>query len=91
MKPTVAIFIHDPKCSVQSGNGIMKALGEEYNFRIFSKNVVEDGFFKGVDMIAVPGGFGDSESYKSLLKNNASSVRRFVARGGKYLGICMGA
>lgn len=91
MKPTIAIFIHDPKCSVQSGNGIMKALGDEYNFKIFSKNVVEDGFFKGVDMIAVPGGFGDSESYKSLLKNNSNSVRKFVARGGRYLGICMGA
>ena len=56
MKSTIALFIHDPKCSVQSGNGIMKALGRYYNFKLFSKNPVEDGFFNDVDMIAVPGG-----------------------------------
>jgi hypothetical protein len=69
----------------------MQALGNHYNFKIFSKNTVEDNFFDNVDMIAVPGGFGDSESYKTLLKNNQKQVRQFVAEGGKYLGICMGA
>lgn len=91
MKPTIALFIHDPKCSVQSGNGIMKALGEYYNFKLFSKNVVEYNFFEGVDMVAVPGGFGDSDSYDNLLKHNAKSIRKFVHNGGRYLGICMGA
>lgn len=91
MKPTIALFIADPKCSVQSGNGIIKALEAHYNFKIFSKNTLEDNFFDGVAMIAVPGGFGDAESYTSLLKNNAAAVRTFVNNGGKYLGICMGA
>jgi hypothetical protein len=91
MKPTIALFIADPKCSVQSGNGIMKALGEYYNFKIFSKNELEDNFFEGIDMIAVPGGFGDADTYKSLLKNNQPRVREFINKGGKYLGICMGA
>ena len=91
MKPTIALFIADPKCSVQSGNGIMKALGEYYNFKLFSKNALEDNFFEGVDMIAVPGGFGDSESYKILLKHSADRIREFVSNGGRYLGICMGA
>jgi len=59
--------------------------------KIFSKNIVEDNFFDNVDMIAVPGGFGDAESYQSLLKYNADSVRNFVSTGGRYLGICMGA
>ena len=91
MKPTIALFIHDPKCSVQSGNGIMKALGTHYNFKLFSKNVVEQGFFDSVDMIAVPGGFGDSDSYDNLLKHNEKEIRNYVHNGGKYLGICMGA
>lgn len=91
MKPTIALFIADPKCSVQSGNGIMKALGEYYNFKIFSKNELEDNFFDGVDMIVVPGGFGDSDSYDNLLKHNQNRVRDFVKNGGHYLGICMGA
>jgi len=91
MKPTIALFIYDPKCSVQSANGIMQALGTHYNFKIFSKNTVEDNFFDNVDMIAVPGGFGDADTYKTLLKNNQKRVREFVDAGGKYLGICMGA
>ena len=45
----------------------MQALSAHYNFKIFSKNTVEDDFFDNVDMIAVPGGFGDADTYKTLL------------------------
>jgi hypothetical protein len=91
VKPTIALFIHDPRCSVQSANGIMHALGTGYNFKIFSRNEVEDVFFDNVDMVAVPGGFGDADSYDTLFKHNAQAVQEFVQQGGRYLGICMGA
>jgi hypothetical protein len=88
---TIALFVCDPKCSVQSCNGIISALRKYYNFKLFSKNKVEYNFFDGVDLIAVPGGFGDSESFNNLFKHNADNVKQFVNNGGKYLGICMGA
>ncbi len=91
MKPKVALFIYDPKCSVQSGNGIMKALGEQYNFRLFSKNEMEQGFFDDIDLVIFPGGFGDSDSYNRLLKDNKEAIINYVNKGGHYLGICMGA
>jgi glutamine amidotransferase-like uncharacterized protein len=91
MKPTIALFTADPKCSVQSCNGIMRALNKHYNFKLFSKNEVEDGFLNDVDMIAVPGGFGDSDSFDTLLKHNLNLVVNYVRNGGRYLGICMGA
>lgn len=91
MRPTVALFLHQPKCSVQSGNGIMRALGQYYNFKIFTKHELEDDFFDDVDLIAVPGGFGDSDSYDYLMRINGQRIRNFVAAGGHYLGICMGA
>jgi hypothetical protein len=91
MKPTIALFLYDPKCSVQSGNGMMKALSEYYNFKIFSKNKLEYDFFDDVDMIAVPGGIGDSNTFKQLFKNNGKRVKDFIHDGGRYLGICMGA
>jgi hypothetical protein len=91
MKPTIALFIADPKCSVQSANGIIASLGSDYNFKIFSKNELENNFFENVDMVAVPGGFGDSESFQYLFKHNKERVLNFVQKGGKYLGICMGA
>lgn len=91
MKPTIALFINDPKCSVQSGNGIINALAGQYNFKLFSKNEVEEGFFKGVDIMAIPGGFGDANSFTSSFKQNRTSIKRFLRSGGRYLGICMGA
>jgi len=91
MKPTIALFLHHPKCSVQSGNGIMKSLSQYYNFKIFTRHELESNFFDDVDMIAIPGGLGDSESYSYLMKTNAKRIKSFVDNGGKYLGICMGA
>ena len=91
MKPTIALFVADPFCSVQSANGIIKALRNDYTFKLFSKNEVEQGFFDGIDIVAVPGGFGDANSFDRLFKTNQRSVKQFVRDGGKYLGICMGA
>jgi len=91
MKPTIALFVADPFCSVQSANGIITALGNDYTFKLFSKNEVEDSFFNSVDIVAVPGGFGDASSFDRLFKANQNSVKQFVRNGGKYLGICMGA
>ena len=91
VKPTIALFIYDPKCSVQSGNGVIRALSPYYNFKLFSKNRVEDVFFDDVDMVAVPGGIGDADTFKQLFKNNGPRVRQFITAGGRYLGICMGA
>ena len=69
----------------------MQALGDHYCFKLFSKNPVETNFFDGVDMVAFPGGFGDADSFATLLKNNQRQVKQFVQQGGRYLGICMGA
>lgn len=88
---TIALFIHQPKCSVQSGNGIIRALGRHYNFKIFTRHELEDSFFDDVDIVAIPGGVGDSDSYDYLMKIHDQSIRNFVAGGGYYLGICMGA
>ena len=70
---------------------MMQALGQYYHFKVFSKNEVEDVFFDDVDMVAFPGGIGDSDSWHKILKPNKTKVLDFVARGGRYLGICMGA
>ncbi len=91
MRGRIALFVHQPKCSVQSGNGIIRALSPHYTFKIFTKHEVEEDFFDDVDIVCVPGGIGDSESYRYLMKDHESRIRRFVKRGGRYLGICMGA
>ncbi len=91
MKGKIALFLHQPKCSVQSGNGIMRALSPFYSFKIFTRHELEADFFDDVDMICVPGGFGDAESFDYLLSENGTRIKGFVQQGGAYLGICMGA
>lgn len=91
MKSKIALFLHQPKCSVQSVNGIIQALSPNYDFKIFTRHDLEADFFDDVDCIAVPGGIGDSESWDYLMQEHKTRIRNFVQNGGKYLGICMGA
>ena len=90
-KPKIALFVHQPACSVDSANGIILSLQEHYNFKLFSRDEVEPTFFNDVNIVAVPGGIGDADRFESLMKYNCQHVRKFVKAGGKYLGICMGA
>ena len=78
-------------CSIQSGNGIINSLKSHYNFKIFTKHLLEDVFFDDVDMLAFPGGFGNSDSYEYLMRINSKPIVKFINNGGRYLGICMGA
>jgi len=87
---TIAMFMHQPYCSVQSGNGIMKALTPYYRFKIFTKHELETNFFDDVDMVCIPGGFGDASKFDMCFANSIDRITRFVQSGGKYLGICMG-
>ena len=91
MKPTIAIFLHHPICSADSVNGVMAALSSHASIKIFTKHKVADGFFNDVDLVVFPGGDGEATAFRSALKDNLNDVRGFMQRGGKYLGICMGA
>ena len=88
---TIALFLHQPRCSVQSGNGIIQSLTPYYRFKIFTRHQLEDNFFDDVDCVAFPGGMGDADTYDWMLKENAPRIRTYINRGGRYLGICMGA
>lgn len=91
MKPKIALFVHDPCASVQCANGMINALSDYYNFRLFSKSEMQAGFFDPFDIVAFPGGIGDSDNFDGLLQHNKDAVQKFLERGGRYLGICMGA
>ena len=91
MTGRIALFLHQPYCSVQSGNGIMRALGDHYNFKIFTRHDLEADFFDDVDMVCFPGGIGNASSFDYLTREHIDRIQDFVQRGGAYLGICMGA
>lgn len=87
---TIAVFVHQPYCSVQSDNGIIEALTPHYRFKIFTKHPLETNFFDDVDCVCIPGGLGDAEKFDMCFEHNGKKIKQFVKQGGKYLGICMG-
>ena len=91
MKPTIAVFLHHPICSADSVNGVIAAMSSLARIKIFTRHKVADGFFNDVDLVVFPGGDGEATAFRSALKDNLNDVRGFMQRGGKYLGICMGA
>jgi glutamine amidotransferase-like uncharacterized protein len=91
VKGRIALFVHHPRCSIQSVNGIIKSLENHYVFKTFTKHEIEDGFFDDVDIVCFAGGIGDSDAYDFLFRDNGNTIRGYIQNGGRYLGICMGA
>ena len=92
MKPTIALYQHHPECSQQCCDGMMISLSEHYNIKLFDESTLKDTIHSGIDIIAFPGGIGDSDTYYEFFRRRtANMVADFLDRGGHYLGICMGA
>ncbi len=91
MKKTIALFLHHPTCSIDSVNGVIAALSPVAEIKLFTSHKVSDGFFDDVDLVVFPGGDGEATAFRRILKSNLPDVQSFMRRGGKYLGICMGA
>jgi glutamine amidotransferase-like uncharacterized protein len=91
MKPRAGILVHHPECSIQSATGIYEAFGKNFKTQFFHTNEISDKFLKKFDLIVFPGGIGDSDRYDRILKPYDDTVRNYMIKGGRYLGVCMGA
>ena len=87
----IALFSHHPQCSRDSSNGIIAALSGGYDVETFRVNDDFGAILGKADIVAFPGGIGDSMSFDYLLGDKVEMIQDFIADGGKYLGICMGA
>lgn len=87
----VAVFYHHPECSIQSAHGVLRALSEWYRVELISVQDLDQGCLSLFDLLVVPGGIGDSNSYAHILAPRAHMIRHHMQQGGSYLGICMGA
>ena len=71
---------------------MIQALAPRFDVEIFSEHTLSAELLSRVDMVAFPGGIGDSDSYWQFFgRKRGNLIADFVERGGKYLGICMGA
>jgi glutamine amidotransferase-like uncharacterized protein len=88
----LAIFHHQPECSIECYNGMFRALSPSYNIKLFTVLDDIDEVLNDVDGIIFPGGIGDSDSYHDFFtRSKANKIAAFLVRGGRYIGICMGA
>ena len=67
-------------------------LGANYNITTFNHKECNSQTLDQLDLVAFPGGIGDASSYDRFFRRKAqNAVANYVADGGRYLGICMGA
>ena len=92
MKPTLAIFIHDPQCETECALGMIDGLVRDFDIRTFRLDQLTLDFLREFDAVCFPGGMGDSDDFDEIFdETHISDVQQYVAEGGKYFGICMGA
>jgi glutamine amidotransferase-like uncharacterized protein len=92
VKPTIAIFRHDPECSQDCIDGMIAALSGDFQIHVFGEHQYTLDALQDIDIVAFPGGIGDAKRYYDFFKRrDGNTIVDFVANGGKYLGICMGA
>jgi glutamine amidotransferase-like uncharacterized protein len=89
----MALFMRHPECSEDCAHAMIHALSSNYQIRVFTEEELDDdNFFNNLDVIAFPGGIGDSDSYPNFFtRRRANRIAEFISGGGHYLGICMGA
>ena len=92
MKPTIAIFIHDPQCETDCALAMIQGLLPDFEIRTFGLDELDLDFLHMHDVVAFPGGMGDSDDFHVIFHSTQiEMVQQYVAEGGKYFGICMGA
>ena len=93
MKPTLAVFIHDPQCETECALGMIEGLVRDFNIRTFGIDELNIEFLKTVDAVAFPGGMGDADDFYDIFtEDHIDAIHTFIGvYNGKYFGICMGA
>jgi glutamine amidotransferase-like uncharacterized protein len=93
MKPTIAVFIHDPHCETECALGMIEGLVRDFNIRTFGIDELNIEFLRTVDAVAFPGGMGDADDFWDIFtEDHVDAIHTFIGvYNGKYLGICMGA
>ena len=89
----IALYTRHPHCSLQCCNGVISSLFPEYYVTLFNEGQVEPGFLDRFDCVIFPGGVGDSDKFDRFFRERRKMrlVQDYVRRGGRYIGICMGA
>ena len=87
----VVIYRRHPFASHDCAHAIKYVINKRYETSFVSSNTIASGVLAQATCVVFPGGEGDVDAFDDLLKHHAPMIRDYVAAGGRYLGICMGA
>ncbi len=88
---TAKILVHDPVLELDCAHAVASALKPEFKVQMITLENLHNSLYD-CDLLVVGGGIGDSDLFDDIMtKNHIRVVQDYVAAGGKYLGICMGA
>ena len=88
----IAVYRQDPIASTDCAQAIKDVLATRYDHVFFiNHRTCTASTLRGVDCVVFPGGDGDVDNFDHMLSDRSRVIQKYVARGGKYIGICMGA
>lgn len=98
-KPLLLVYTEHPMCSLDCADAVCDVLNNTGKYKAslvgpssFPFEILDHQKLEKASCLVMPGGWGDSDQYdNSRLKSYATLIRKYVASGGKYLGVCMGA
>lgn len=87
----IAVYVQPPIADVECASALYTVLMTKYKVRMLHHSTLLEKNLYDVDCVAFPGGLEDVDNFDKLLSDKKVIVQQFVNKGGKYLGICMGA
>ncbi len=88
----IAVYRQDPIASTDCAQAIRNVLATKYsNVFIINHRACTAATLREVDCVVFPGGEEDVDNFDHMIKDKSKIIRDYVAQGGRYLGICMGA
>lgn len=87
--PNLTIFVTEPYCEMNCAHAMASAFKPFFNVKMTS---LEDFDFLESDIVVFGGGVGDADAFHEIFSDaHIRKLKNFLANGGKYLGVCMGA
>ena len=92
MKPNLTIFVNHPQCELDCAHAMASAFKPAFNVRMITIEEFNSDTLADTDILVFGGGIGDADDFDSIfLPDDIRILKNYLANGGKYLGICMGA
>ena len=97
-KPLFLVYVEHPMCSLDCADAVLDVLNlsGKYTARFvgpssFPYTILTEELLASASCLVVPGGLGDADQYDdSFLRILAPLIKNYLAKGGRYMGICAG-